>query len=75
MLQTPASPPSTASEPKSPIPGTRERKGTDGWDTEEWGSLEEDPVLDQWEGIEHFTRANVHQQKNNRGKLDSKDRY
>lgn len=58
MLQTPASPPSTASESKSPVLGTKERKGTDGWDTEEWGSLEEDPVLDPWERDEHFTRAN-----------------
>ena len=46
MLQTPASPPSTVLEPKSPLPGTRERKGTDGWDSEEWGNLEEDPVQD-----------------------------
>ena len=46
MLQTPASPPSTMLEPKSPLPGTRERKGTDGWDSEEWGNLEEDPVQD-----------------------------
>ncbi|PSN48910.1 hypothetical protein C0J52_03481 [Blattella germanica] len=47
---TPASPPSTMSEPKSPLPGTRERKGTDGWDTEEWGSLEEDPIAESSPG-------------------------
>ena len=51
MLQTPASPPSTMLEPKSPLPGTRERKGTDGWDAEEWGNLEEDPVRDTWSCI------------------------
>jgi hypothetical protein len=44
MLQTPASPPSTVLEPKSSLPGARERRGTDSWDAEEWGNLEEDPV-------------------------------
>lgn len=49
-MDTPASPPSTASEPKSPLPGTKEKKGTDGWDTEEWGSLEEDLVAEGGQG-------------------------
>nr|CAD7447357.1 unnamed protein product [Timema bartmani] len=37
---------SNVSEPRSPPPIIRamDRKGTDGWDTEEWGSLEEEPI-------------------------------
>jgi hypothetical protein len=46
MLQNvAASPASIASELKSPLPGTKDSKRTDGWDTEEWGSLEEDLVF------------------------------
>ncbi|XP_049777789.1 N-terminal kinase-like protein [Schistocerca cancellata] len=37
-------------EPRSPLPGQisgrTDRKGTDGWDMDEWGSLEEEPALE-----------------------------
>ncbi|CAG2057142.1 unnamed protein product [Timema podura] len=41
---------SNVSEPRSPPPIIRamDRKGTDGWDTEEWGSLEEEPVAQSY---------------------------
>lgn len=34
----------TQSDPTSPPSGSAGAKVTDGWDNEEWGSLEEEPV-------------------------------